>query len=288
MKYIIFVILALVIFSCRNSQRESILTTLQEWEHKEIRFPSHSIFTIQGRDTVDFQLQEKFKIITYIDSLGCLSCKLHLSEWRNLIHTMDSIYPNKVQFLFYFSPKKRTEIYQTLLADRFKYPVCIDDQDSINKLNHFPSNMALQTFLLDKRNNVLAIGNPIYNPKIKNLFLEIIAGKNIDLSSDAKRLTSVTYDINVLDMGTFDWQEEYCKELFLKNIGKELLVIDGISSSCGCITVEYSKEPVRLGDRLRFKVKYKAEHPEHFNKTITIYCNTKNSPIQLMVTGNAK
>ena len=36
------------------------------------------------------------------------------------------------------------------------------------------------------------------------------------------------------------------------------------------------------------KVKYKADHLERFNKTITVHCNTEDSPLKLRITGNAK
>ncbi|MCS3168053.1 DUF1573 domain-containing protein [Bacteroides fragilis] len=35
-------------------------------------------------------------------------------------------------------------------------------------------------------------------------------------------------------------------------------------------------------------VTYKADHPEHFNKTITVYCNSSVSPLRLKIMGNAK
>ncbi|WP_373726842.1 DUF1573 domain-containing protein, partial [Bacteroides heparinolyticus] len=36
------------------------------------------------------------------------------------------------------------------------------------------------------------------------------------------------------------------------------------------------------------EVSYKAEHPEHFNKTITVYCNAEISPLVLQINGDAK
>ena len=65
-----------------------------------------------------------------------------------------------------------------LKTENFDYPVCIDEKDSINKLNHFPVEMRFQTLLLDKENKVLAIGNPVQNPKIKELYLKIISGES--------------------------------------------------------------------------------------------------------------
>ena len=73
-----------------------------------------------------------------------------------------------------------------------------------------------------------------------------------------------------------------------KKNGQELLVVDNVITSCGCTTVEYSKTPVQPEKNLTLKVKYTADRPEYFNKTITVYCNEKDSPILLNISGNAK
>ncbi|MEL5893774.1 DUF1573 domain-containing protein [Bacteroides sp. GD17] len=74
----------------------------------------------------------------------------------------------------------------------------------------------------------------------------------------------------------------------MKNIGNKPLVIEDMNTSCGCTAVEYSKEPALPGKEIALNVTYKADHPEHFNKTITVYCNADTSPIVLKISGNAK
>lgn len=285
MKYFVVVLGTLLLLSCKDSHRSTTYSLFHQWQGKEILFPSSPVFTIQGRDTVSFDIQAQYKVLTYVDSVGCTSCKLHLSEWSKFIHHVDSLCGDTVQFLFFFSPKKRNEIYQTLLADRFKHPVCIDNQDSIHILNHFPSKTAFQTFLLDKDNKVVAIGNPVYNPKIKDLYLTILTGKH---AAEESPYTTILFDKSTFNMGTFSWKEEQTVDFLMSNTGKELLVINGVSTSCGCISVEYPREPVQPGKSLVLKVKYKADHPEHFNKTLTVYCNAQDSPIQLKISGDAQ
>ena len=83
-------------------------------------------------------------------------------------------------------------------------------------------------------------------------------------------------------MGSFNWKQEQISDIILSNSGEELLAIEDVSASCGCITVEY------LGQKLNLRIKYKAEHPEHFDKTVIIYCNAEGSPFRLKISGNAK
>lgn len=71
-------------------------------------------------------------------------------------------------------------------------PVCFEEDDYINRLNRFPSDMTFQTMLLNKENKVVAIGSPVLNPKIKDLYLEIITGKK-RVGAD-KSVTTVSMD----------------------------------------------------------------------------------------------
>ena len=53
------------------------------------------------------------------------------------------------------------------------------------------------------------------------------------------------------------------------------------------VHLAYSKESVSSGKSADIQVTYRAEHPEHFEKTITVYGNTSTSPIRLKIRGNA-
>ena len=277
----------LFITSCSESEKERLSRLVKEWEGKKILFPAHSTFTIQGKDTVDFDFKNAtYKIVTYIDSIGCTSCKLQLHRWKELVKEVDSLTNGNVPFLFYFHPKDMKELRYLTRRDGFVYPVSFDEKDDFNRLNHFPSEMMFQTFLLDKENRVIALGNPVQNPKVKELYLNLIKG-NVKTTSNEK-YTTVSIDTMVMDFGNFSMAEKQERSFVLTNTGNNLLVIQDIVTSCGCTKVEYSKEPVRPGGTLKVKVIYEAEQTEHFNKTVTIYCNAKNSPLRLTVMGNVE
>ena len=287
LKFFLGLCVCLLMVSCSESEKERLSRLVQEWEGKEILFPAHSTFTIQGKDTVDFDFKgAAYKIVTYIDSVGCTSCKLQLHRWRELVKEVDSLTNGDVPFLFYFHPKDIKELRYLTRRDAFTYPVCFDEKDDFNRMNHFPSEMMFQTFLLDKENRVIAMGNPVQNPKVKELYLNLLKGNSMTASKGT--LTEVFIDKTVLDFGSFPKEAKQERSFVLTNTGKELLVIQDITTSCGCTKVEYSKEPVRLGETLEVKVIYEAEKAEHFNKTVTVYCNSRNSPICFHAKGNAK
>ena len=288
MRVIITLIMCVwMLASCQESREEAMLRLVSEWNGKEIKFPSRSVFTIQGKDTVDFEFGNAcYKVITYIDSVGCTSCKLQLSRWKKLVAEVDSLTNGNVPFLFYFHPKDMKELRYLTRRDDFTYPVCFDEKDELNQLNQFPSDMTFQTFLLDKDNKVVAMGNPVLNPNIKVLYLDVIMGKTKEKQTG--NVTAVSVDRTTMDFGSFPQSEKQERSFILTNTGNGLLVIQDIVTSCGCTKVEYSKEPVRPGETLEVKVIYEAEQAEHFNKTVTVYCNAKNSPLRLAVKGAAK
>ena len=286
MKYLTLIMCVWMLASCEESREEAMLRLVNEWNGKEIKFPVHSVFTIQGKDTVDFEFgNASYKVITYIDSVGCTSCKLQLPRWKKLVGEVDSITNGSVPFLFYFHPKDMKELRYLTRRDDFEYPVCFDEKDELNRLNRFPSDMTFQTFLLDKDNKVVAMGNPVLNPKINDLYIDVIKEKKE--TGQATNVTSASVNQTVLDFGSFPQLEKQEKSFVLTNTGNGLLAIQDIITSCGCTKVEYSKEPVRPGGTLEVKVIYEAEKAEHFNKTVTVFCNTKDSPLRLTVKGTA-
>ena len=202
---------------------------------------------------------------------------------------MDSICQDKAAVLLFLHPKKVKDIRPILISNDFDYPVCIDVNDSLNKLNHFPSEMEFQTFLLDKNNKVVAMDNPVLNPKVKELYLKIIQGKPLqDDSEDKQVMTTVSLEATVFSMGDFAWQEERQGTFRLKNTGEKPLVIQDVVTSCGCLTVDYSQEPVMPGKEAVIGVTYKADSPGYFNKVVTVYCNIEDAPIKLWVKGEAE
>ena len=64
-----------------------------------------------------------------------------------------------------------------------------------------------QTFLLDKDNKIIALGNPIHNSKIKDLFLNIISG-GTSLPDEKRPQTEVKIEALSMDLGMFDWKKE--------------------------------------------------------------------------------
>lgn len=275
-----------LLVSCNTRERNQV-QLVRAWQGKEIVYPDDFVYTVYGEDTIKTTEKFQFQIFSYVDSIGCMSCKLKLGLWKSFIEELNAYY--NVSILFVFQTEMSEETKYILKRYNFNYPVVFNKGDAFIALNNLPADDNFRTFLLDKDNKVLAIGNPIHNPKVKELYLKIIQGEEVEQKDESKVIrTKVDIGKTSVSLGNFDWEKEQKTTFVLKNTGNKPLVVEYVNTSCGCTSVDYSKEPVQPGEEMVLNVIYKAEHPEYFDKTITVYCNVETSPIVLRITGNAE
>jgi hypothetical protein len=157
-------------FCCKGNKNKTEIQaqeTVLEWTGKQIQYPGDVQCCVLGKDTIsnlcNSLLQKEYKILLYVDSAGCSGCRLKLLEWKQLIAEADTLFPQKLAFVFFIQPKSKKEAIFLFRKDNFRYPAFIDMNDDLNKLNHFPTQVEFQCFLLDENNKVLMIGNPVLN-----------------------------------------------------------------------------------------------------------------------------
>lgn len=280
------ILLLLGFYSCKDKKVREAEKLVNEWMGKEILFPASANPHIQNRDTLCPELFEKdYKILLYVDTTGCTDCKLGLRYWSDLIKEADSLAPGKVGFLFYFYPKNEKELYFLMKRDGFDYPVFIDSQNEINRLNQFSKDSRYQSFLLDKGNRVLSIGNPKQNPMIWKLYKQIITENK---AMEETALTTVKVQQATMQPENLQVGKTKKVVFSLQNTGNQPLVISKIHSSCGCTVPHWDKQPHASGKTTEIQVEVKPESDGYFHKTIDVFCNTENSPVRLTVKGEVR
>jgi hypothetical protein len=181
-KCLVCVVMVVVFLSCNTNKNKKdmdmAVKIVKEWTGKKVEIPEYLQCTISGKDTVPClcmeSLRKEYKVFLYVDSMGCNDCKLSLSQWKWLIAEADSLFHGKLGFVFFFQPKSRKEMYYTFVRHDFRYPVFVDTDDRINQMNDFPKQQFFQCFLLNKNNEIMAIGNPALQPKIWELYKKYI------------------------------------------------------------------------------------------------------------------
>lgn len=273
---------SIVFVGCNDGNRKSIARTVEQWQGRAVQMPEGAVFTVQARDTVAIDVYAPtHKVLVYVDSTGCTSCRLQLHEWKKFIAEVDSATGGRVPFLFFLSPKSVKEARYITRRDDFTYPICVDMQNRLDSLNRFPEQDMFHTFLLDGDNRVAVIGNPIHNRAVRDLYMKTLTGRETEKSA----YTVVEVPVNSLELGTLSVGEEKTVSFTLRNKGDRPLIILDVVTSCGCTAAKFEKAPIKSGKETAITVTYTAEEVGMFNKSITVYANTDDSPIKLRIKG---
>lgn len=108
------------------------------------------------------------------------------------------------------------------------------------------------------------------------------------LSVAQQRKATISFKQTTHDFGKIKEVDGLVSTVFeFTNTGSAPLIIQDVQSSCGCTTPEYSKEPVKPGEKGFVKAIYNPEgRPGQINKEITIKSNAENSPVILKISGS--
>lgn len=289
-KYTPLLFIIILLFSCtNNNKRNNIRSLVKEWQGKEIIFPKDQVIfeTISG-DTINMIKKHKpYKILMYVDSIGCTSCKFKLSKWKKFIYEIDSISESNVLFYFFIHTNNAEELRYILKRDNFNYPICIDTNNSINILNNFPNKIAFQTFLLDNKNKVKIIGNPIDNINIRELYLRELSTRK-EKHPDKSKYTTIKIDSLEYELGDIKKGNTKKQDIYIHNTGTIPFKIKGATTSCDCIDVIYNWETIPSGESRIITVIYKADKIGDFLRTITIYGNIPKRSLTFNIIGHVK
>ena len=107
--------------------------------------------------------------------------------------------------------------------------------------------------------------------------------------SSASAQAEIKFDKLVHDFGKFPESSPKVTCVFsFTNVGDQPLVINQAVASCGCTVPQYTKAPIKPGQKGEIKVTYKGRgrFPGHFKKTITVRTNGDPSMVRLFIQGD--
>lgn len=112
----------------------------------------------------------EYRFLLYIDSTECTECRLtHLTEYL----TLDSLLRAKSgQMLVIVTPKTHDTVTAKNFVDECDFIPCILDTEGLfSKANaYLPTNHAFHSFFINKRNEVVLVGDPTRNRNVGDLF----------------------------------------------------------------------------------------------------------------------
>ena len=287
MKKQLYILLLLsLLTACKENNKEKFALLVQEWQGKEIVFPQNMAFTRFVTEPVDYRIPDaEYKVLVYVDSVGCTSCKLQLLKWKELIAHVDSATNGNVPFIFVFQSKDDRELRYILKCDNFDRPICIDRNNRFDELNQFPQDITFQTFLLDKDNKVKVIGNPVHNLAVRDLYLKQITGIQYQeaLPKTTLETEQAEYDLGTVKEGTTKKQA-----VTVRNTGTSVFKLKGFTTSCDCTEATCDWKELQPGESGTVTVSYEAEQPGDFYRTVEIYGNIFNNSLMVSFIGTVK
>ncbi|WP_279134976.1 DUF1573 domain-containing protein [Parabacteroides johnsonii] len=287
MKKLLYISLLLsLLTACKENNKEKFALLVQEWQGKEIVFPQDMAFTRFVTEPVDYRiLDAEYKVLVYVDSVGCTSCKLQLPKWQKLIAHVDSATNGNIPFIFVFQSKDDRELRYILKCDNFDRPVCIDRNNRFNSSNRFPQDITFQTFLLNKDNKVKVIGNPVHNLAVRDLYLKQITGMQYQ---EALPKTTLETDKAEYDLGTVKEGTTKKQTVTVRNTGTSVFKLKGFTTSCDCTEATCDWKELQPGESGTVTVSYEAEQPGDFYRTVEIYGNIPNNSLMMSFIGTVQ
>lgn len=99
----------------------------------------------------------------------------------------------------------------------------------------------------------------------------------------------IQFEKTIHNFGTFSESNPKVSCTFVyTNVGDAPLIVNQAIASCGCTVPEYTKTPVKPGEKGEIKVTYNGEgkFPGHFKKSITVRTNGTVEMTRLYIEGD--
>jgi hypothetical protein len=101
-------------------------------------------------------------------------------------------------------------------------------------------------------------------------------------NADKEKMPEISFRESEHNFGKVTQGERVGWFFYFTNTGGQDLIIQNVSSSCGCTIPDYSKEPIPPGGEGRIKVIYNSTGRNGFDtKYVTVVSNASNSNIRL-------
>lgn len=105
-------------------------------------------------------------------------------------------------------------------------------------------------------------------------------------NSSEEPMAAISFLNTVYNFGDIPYASDGRCYFEFTNTSEKELIIYKVRSSCGCTRPEWPEEPIKSGGKGRIGISYNTKLVGNFNKNITVYSNTEDSPIKLFIKGS--
>lgn len=276
---LLYSILLLSLLGCSDN-KSRISKMVEDTIGKEIKLSNYH-FVIQS-DTISTDwIESPFRIITFLDSAECTECNMHLASWTELMNRINNTEDVSVSLLMVLKHSSSDKIIKILERRDFRHMVAVIGSDSLMSEDYFPRDRAMRTFLLNSSNEIIAIGNPVLNPKIEDLYRALISEGNDDDVSEIK--------IQNRSFGVARRGESVKIHFEVKNPSSDTLTIQRIIQSCDCVSANLGNEILPPGVTAEIVVAYTPrDEYGYVERHVDVFFNELEIPERLKLYGYVK
>lgn len=174
-KIAIFVLLC----SCTDETRK-IKCNIEKMRERSMCLPFEKMQPYNKEEISDVLSAKSYQLIIYVDSTQCSTCYLNtINRWCS---TLDSLRnkSDKLTSVFILSSSKKhiKSVKNKLKHLKFDHLIYLDSVGAFAQNNpHIPTESMYHTFLLDKNNNVVFVGDPSRNQSVYVKLSKILESK---------------------------------------------------------------------------------------------------------------
>lgn len=95
----------------------------------------------------------------------------------------------------------------------------------------------------------------------------------IGFAVQAQSTPKIVFEKETIDYGEIEKGSDGIREFVFTNTGDAPLVIERVSSSCGCTIPKKPEAPIQPGEKGVIEVKYDTNRVGPIRKTVTVYSN---------------
>lgn len=95
----------------------------------------------------------------------------------------------------------------------------------------------------------------------------------------------IIFKSTVYDFGKIEYGSDATAVFVFKNITKKPVKLTNVKTSCGCTAADWPKDEIAKKKKQKITVTYDSRRMGNFNKTIYVYIEGQDNPIQLEIKG---
>lgn len=144
-------------------------------QHRYKQMVEHEVVMPQGMTLLSERFVNPFgktdRIVVWFDAHACSTCEVkRLNGWTSVLDSFGEEAPDPI-FVFSCPEDLRDEFETTIANMEYDFSIWADYQNEFELNNkQIPADSRYHTFVIDSTNNVVLIGNPVYNKKIRQLY----------------------------------------------------------------------------------------------------------------------